>query len=447
MIGSFRRTSHDREIFRLAVPALGALAADPLVSLVDTAFVGRLGAESLAGVAVAAAIFAVVFAVFNFLEYAVTPHIASAIGAGRPDDAGRAAGAAFVIGAISGVTAAVVLLLAGDTLLGVFGAEPSVLDEASTYLSIRSLGLPAVMIVMVAHGVFRGYQDTRTPLLVTLGLNLVNVILDPLLIFGLDWGVAGAATATVVAQWTGALWFLALVGVTRRRRMAVRFAGFGRDILRPLLGAGGRLVFRNAALLAALTVSTVVAARVGTVAVAAHQIALQVWVFLALVLDALAIAGQAMVGKAIGADAADGRPIANRLLGLGLLFGLLLAAGLAVVRPWIGGWFTGDAAVVAALGSIYVFVIVLQPLNALVFVWDGVAIGASAFRLLAWSTFAAAVTALLVMGGARAAGLGLAAVWWGMTALMLVRAGTLAWWHRTGPLSAAPGPSRGSRGG
>jgi MATE family multidrug resistance protein len=446
MIPAFHRSRHDREIFRLAVPALGALAADPLVSLVDTAFVGRLGAESLAAVAVASALFAVAFAVFNFLEYAVTPLVANAIGAGRRREAGEAAGAAFVMAGVSGVVAAIVLLVFGETLLGVFGSRPAVLDLAHTYLAIRLFALPAVLTVMVGHGVFRGYQDTRTPLLVTIGLNVVNLVLDPILIFGLGWGVAGAATATVIAQWAGALWFLALVAGFRREAMGVRLGGIGGEVFKPLLSAGGRLIFRNASLLAAITVSTAVASRVGTAAVAAHQIAIQLWVFLALVLDALAIAGQAMVGKAIGAGTGGAREISNRLLALSLLLGLLLAAVLAVAAPWLGGWFTSDAAVIGALGSIYAFVIVAQPLNALVFVWDGVAIGAGAFALLAWSTFAASVTALLVMAAGRGLGLGLPAVWIGMTALMLVRAGALLRWYERGPLAAERGPSPASRG-
>ncbi|RPI22387.1 MAG: MATE family efflux transporter, partial [Actinobacteria bacterium] len=244
--GAFRPGPFDREIFRLAIPALGALAADPLVSLVDTAFVGRLGAEPLAGVAIAAALFAIVFAVFNFLEYAVTPLVATAIGAGRRREAGAASAMAFVLGGVSGVLAAFVLFLSGGALIGLFGADPAVTEQAHTYLYIRLWALPAVMIVMVGHGVFRGYQDTRTPLVVTLGLNVINLVLDPILIFGLDMGVAGAATATVIAQCAGALWFLAIVFWAQRRAMHVAFSGSSQPVLRLLLAAGGRLILRNA---------------------------------------------------------------------------------------------------------------------------------------------------------------------------------------------------------
>ena len=188
MIHAFRRTPYDREILRIGVPALGALAAGPLVSLIDTAFVGRLGATALASVAIASAIFLAVFAVFNFLEYAVTPLVARAIGAGDRNEAGRFTVAALGISTIAGLLAAVALIVFSEPLLRAFGASNDVLEGATTYLRIRSLGIPALLVILVGHGAFRGYQDTRTPLVVTLGLNVVNLVLDPILIFGLDWG-------------------------------------------------------------------------------------------------------------------------------------------------------------------------------------------------------------------------------------------------------------------
>ena len=193
MIAGFRRTPYDREIIRIGLPALGALAADPLVSLVDTAFIGRLGAEALASVAIASAVFVAIFAVFNVFEYAVTPLVAQSIGAGDRSDAGRFTVAALAISVVAGFVAAAGLVLFAEPLLGLFGATSRVLDGAVTYVTIRALGLPALLIVLVGHGAFRGYQDTRTPLVVTLGLNVVNLVLDPLLIFGAGWGIAGAA--------------------------------------------------------------------------------------------------------------------------------------------------------------------------------------------------------------------------------------------------------------
>ncbi len=430
MIEAFRRSPYDREIIRIGLPALGALAADPLVSLVDTAFIGRLGAVALAAVAIASAIYVAIFAVFNFLEYAVTPLIAQSIGAGDRAEAGRFTVAALAVSVAGGVIAAVGLVIFSEPLLRAFGANPEVLESATVYLRIRALAVPALLVILVGHGAFRGYQDTRTPLIVTLGLNAVNLVLDPILIFGLGWGIAGAAWATVVAQWFGAAWFAVLFFGTRRDELAISFGRPQRRAVGLLAGAGKALILRNASLLAALTAATVVAARIGTAAVAAHQVAMQLWLFMALVIDAFAIAGQAIVGKELGAgDRSTARAVSNRLLALGASLGVLLAVGLAALSPWLGSWFTTDAAVVAAFGVILPFLILMQPLNGLVFVWDGIAIGAAAFTYLAWSTTAAGVTAIALLVAVNAYGWGLAGVWSAIVALMLVRATTLWWWY------------------
>ena len=430
MIQALRRSPYDREILRIGLPALGALAADPLVSLVDTAFIGRLGAVALAAVAIASAIYVAVFAVFNFLEYAVTPLIAQSIGAGDRDEAGRFTVAALAISVVGGVVAAVGLIVFSEPLLRAFGAGTDVLESATTYLRIRALGVPSLLVILVGHGAFRGYQDTRTPLVVTLGLNAVNLVLDPILIFGLNWGVAGAAWATVVAQWFGGAWFVILFFWTRRAELAIGFGRPQRSAIGALAGAGKALILRNASLLAALTVATVVAARVGTVSVAAHQIAMQLWIFMALVIDAFAIAGQAIVGKELGADnPAVARAVSNRLLALGVSFGVLLAFLLSLVSRWLGSWFTSDEAVLVAFASILPILIVMQPINGIVFVWDGIAIGAAAFSFLAWSTLVAAAAAIGFLLVVIPLGWGLVGVWTGIVVLMLVRAMTLWWWY------------------
>jgi MATE family multidrug resistance protein len=442
MIEAFRRTPYDREIIRIGLPALGALAAGPLVSLIDTAFVGRLGATALASVAIASAIYLAVFAIFNFLEYAVTPLVAQSVGAGDRSEAGRFTVAALAISAVAGVMAAFGLIVLGEPLLRAFGAESDVLEGAATYLRIRALGVPALLVILVGHGAFRGYQDTRTPLVVTLGLNVVNLVLDPILIFGLGWGIAGAAWATVTAQWFGAAWFLVIFFWTRRKDLGIGFGRPQRRALGSLFGAGKAMVLRNASLLAALTAATMVAARVGTASVAAHQIAIQLWIFLALVIDALAIAGQAIVGKEIGAGSrVIARAVSNRLLALGLLFGILLAAALGVISPWLASWFTSDEAVVLEFASILPILIVMQPINGLVFVWDGIAIGASAFGFLAGSTLAAGVAAIGLLLAVIPLGWGLVGVWAAIVVLMLVRATTLWWWYSNRFATNEPDPS------
>ena len=430
-----RRSRFDSEIFRLGAPALGALAADPLVSLVDTAFVGRLGAEALGSLAVAVAVFGGAFFLFNFLAYGTTPLVARALGRGDRDEAGRVAMAAAALGIVLGIGAALVLVPAARGVLGLMGASDATLPGAETYLSIRALALPAVMVVLVGHGVFRGYQDTRTPFVVTVGLNLVNLVLDPIFIFGLDAGLAGAAWATVVAQWCGAIWF----GVVLWRRRAVLNLAWqipARRDVGLLLRAGRALVVRTMALLGVLTLATAIAARIDTASVAAHQVMFQMWLFLALVLDALAIAGQAMIGKTLVIDRAEAAAISRRLLVLGLWAGAGLGLLLAVVAPWVPGWFTDDDAVVRALRSVYPFLFLMQPLNALVFVWDGIVMGATDFSYLARSVAASGVVAAAVLLAVLPLGWSLIGVWWAVTVLMLGRGATLLWWQRRGPLAS-----------
>lgn len=427
------RRTLDREIFRLAVPALGALAADPLVTLVDTAFVGRIGAEELAALGVAGALFAIAFTIFNFLAYGTTPLVASALGAADEERAAATTGAAVRLALIAGVGATLAVVVLARPLLEIMGANPDVLDAALPYLRIRALALPAVLLIMVGHGVFRGHLDTRTPLVVTLAFNAVNIVLDPLFIFGFGWGLPGAAWATLIAQWSGALVFVWLMFVASGN--PIRVGGADRASMRPLMSAGGALIVRTVALIGVLTVTTAVAARLGTVPLAAHQVAVNVWVFFALVVDALAIAGQSLVGKALGAtDVAGARTVANRLLWFGFLFGVMLGAGIWLLRETIPGWLTDESEVVATVVSLMPFVAVMQPLNALVFVWDGVAIGASDFRFLAGLMVVAAVGAAIGLVVLGVVGRTLIGLWWVITGWMFVRAAGFVWWHQRGPL-------------
>ncbi len=427
-------TRYDREILSLALPALGALAADPLVSMVDTVFVGRLGTVPLAALGVNTSVFAFAFVVFNFLAYGTTPRVAREVGKGNRVGAGRLAIEAIVLAGVLGVGALVALQLFAGPILTVMGATGDLREPSLAYLRIRAFAGPALLLIMAAHGIFRGYQDTRTPLLVTLGLNGVNVILDPLFIFGFGWGLEGAAWATVAAQWIGAVWFLHLLLVSRREELGIPLAlPLPRDVL-PFLRIGGELAIRTLSLIATLTLATAVAARVGTVSVAAHQVGAQVWIFLALVVDALAVAGQALVAKHRGGEgSASARGIANRLLLWGMAVGVLLAGVLSLFAPYLPRIFTNDPETLAAVATILPFVIWMQPLNALVFVWDGIFIGAEDFRYLAVQMVASGAAAAAVLLLVLPMDWGLAGVWWGIIALMGVRAATLAVRYRTVP--------------
>ena len=419
----------DRRIMALAIPALGALAADPLVSIVDTAFVGRLGVVPLAALGVNTAVFSLAFVVFNFLAYGTTPLVARAVGRGDREAAGALAIHALTLAVIAGVGALVLLQVTARPVLSAMGASGELTDPALLYLRIRACAGPAVLLITAGHGIFRGWQDTRTPLLVTLALNVVNLVLDPLLIFGLGWGLAGAAIAPVIAQWAGALLFVGLILGTRREALGIRLHWPHLRDLAPLVRVGGALLIRTLSLIGTMTLATATATRMGVLAVAAHQVAMQLWLLLALVVDALAVAAQAMIGEA---DAVEARRIARRLLLWAAGVGVLLALAFVLGRPWLPRIFTDDPAAIARVDRLLPFIIFMQPLNALVFVWDGIFMGAGAFRYLAVQMVLSSAVAVVLLLLAAPLGWGLAGVWWAIVALMATRALTLGVWYARG---------------
>ena len=422
-----------RRILALAVPALGALAADPLLSLVDTAFVGRIGPVPLAALGVDAALFSFAFAIFNFLAYATTPLVAQAAGRGDPAEAGRVVQRALTLAVLIGVVAMVVLVAGGSLFVRLMQAGPEVVDPAVAYLRLRAFAVPALLIITAGHGAYRGFQNTRTPLYITLAVNGLNAVLDPLLIFGAGLGLEGAAIATVIAQWIGAGVFLLLL-----RRQGVRQGWPGTvprlGELRPFLAIGGVLIFRTLMLVSALAAATAAAARTGTIEVAAHQIVLQLWFLLAMIIDALAIAAQAMVGDLVGRNRPDAaRALSDRLLRWGLGLGIGLAVLFMAIRPWVGSWFSPDQLVVDAVDIAVPIAALMQPVAALVFVLDGVFLGVLAIRLLAGSTTAGFLA--MIGGLALTLGLdwGLAGVWWSVTAMVVTRGLVLGWAYRGWP--------------
>lgn len=418
----------DAAILALAVPALGALAADPLVSLVDTAFVGRLGATPLAALGVNTSLFSLVFVLFNFLAYGTTPLVGRALGGGDRAGAGRVVAQALTLAVAAGAVSLTILQLAAVPLLHAMGADNGLLRPALTYLRIRAVAGPALLVIEAGNGAFRGFLDTRTPLVITVGLNLVNLALDPLLIFGFGWGLAGAAIATLTAQWLGAAGFLAAL-MARRRDAFVLPPGLPRPReLLPFLRIGGEMLLRTGSLVGSQALATAVAARVGVPQVAAHQVAAQLWTFLALTVDALAVAGQGLVatyrGEGRGSDA---RAVSDRLLLLGLGVGTALGLGFWALGPWLPRLFTSDAGVLAYVRGVYPFVVAMQPLNAVVFVWDGIFMGAEAFGFLAWAMMLSAGAAAVVLLLVVPLGWGLTGVWWGLVTLIVARGLTQGW--------------------
>ena len=412
--------ARDREIVGLALPAMAALAADPLLSLVDTALVGRLGAVPLAALGVNVAVFTLAFFGFNFLTYGTTAEVARLRGAGRPQDASTHALQALWLAVALGVATTVVLEVSAPLLLTVMGASDEVADAALVYLRIRALASVPVLVVLVGHGAFRGCKDMRTPLWIAAVVNGINAVLSWVLIYPVGLGIAGAAWGTMIAQTIGAAAFLVL----GRRRFAPSSFRVEPAAMRRIAGISRDLFLRTAALLTGLLISTAAAARMGTVTVAAHQVARELWTMLALVQDGFAIAGQAMIATALGAGrATEARDMAWRLLGWGTGFGFVVGIGYLALAGPLPRVFTTDPAVLAALGSVWAVVAALQPLGGVVFVLDGILMGAGDFRFLLWSTALASLGALVpICLLALRFGWGLPGIWAGMAALMAVRA-------------------------
>jgi putative MATE family efflux protein len=418
------RRRHDREIFALAVPAFGALVAEPLFVMVDSAIVGHLGTPQLAGLGIAAALLATGVSVFVFLAYATTAAVARRVGAGDLPSAIRQGMDGIWLALLLGLAVIAVTLPTAPWLVEVFGASDTAAPYATTYLRVSSLGIPAMLIVLAATGVLRGLQDTRTPLYVAIAGFTANAVLNVVLVYGAGLGIAGSAWGTVIAQVGMAVAYLfVVVRGARRHGASLRPDAAG---IRASAQAGAPLLVRTLSLRAVLMIATGVAARLGDAEVAAHQIILSLWSLMAFALDAIAIAGQAIIGRYLGAGDAEGaRRVCRRMVEWGIASGLLLGALIVLARPLFIPLFTDDQTVRDTLLPALLVVALSQPIAGVVFVLDGVLMGAGDGPYLA----AAMVVTLVVFAPVAllvpAFGGGLTALWWAMGLMMLVRMVTL----------------------
>ena len=376
------RRSTAKAIRALAIPAFGALIAEPLFLLADSAIVGHLGVPQLAGVGLAATVLQTVVGLMVFLAYSTTPAVARLLGAGRHAQALAVGRDGLWLAAILGVVLSALGILAGGPLLAAMGAQGEVLKYAHEYFLISLAGIPAMLLVMAAMGVLRGLQDTKTPLIVAAAGFGLNIVMNFVLVYGFHFSVGGAAAGTVIAQWGMAAVYLVIVA------RAARLHGVG---LRPdwrgvktVSQVGSWLMLRTLSLRAAILVTVVVITAQGPVNLAAHQLAMTIFSFLAFALDALAIAAQALIGKELGAgNVAQVRRLTKTMTRWGLGFGVLTGVGLAAVSGVVGWIFTTDSSVHAALAAALLVMAVGQPLAGYVFVLDGVLIGAGDARYLA----------------------------------------------------------------
>jgi putative MATE family efflux protein len=425
------RRRHDREIVALAVPAFGALVAEPLFVLADSAIVGHLGTAQLAGLGVASALLTTAVSIFVFLAYATTAAVARRVGAGDLGAAIRQGMDGIWLALLLGCGVIAVVMPTAPDLIGLFGASDTAAPYAVTYLRISSLGIPAMLIVLAATGVLRGLQDTKTPLRVAVAGFVANAILNVLLVYGAGFGIAGSAWGTVIAQCgMAAVYLVVVVRGARRHGASLRPDAAG---IRASAQAGVPLLVRTLSLRAILMIATAVAARLGDTDVAAHQIVLSLWTLLAFAMDAIAIAGQAIIGRYLGAgDAKGAREACRRMVEWGIASGLALGLLVVLARPLLLPLFTSDSAVRDAAFPALIVIAVSQPLCGVVFVLDGVLMGAGDGPYLAWAMLATLAVftpaALLVptVGG------GLLALWGAMTLMMAVRLLTLWWRARSG---------------
>jgi putative MATE family efflux protein len=412
------RSPYDREILGLALPALGALAAGPLYTLVDTAIVGHLGVRQLAGLALAGTLLTAVVQVADFLSYGATAQVARLHGAGATEDVGEVVAQAIWLSLAVGVLSLLVVLIAGSPLLTLLGRGAGVHAQAERYLLIVACGLPAQLLALAAEGCLRGLGDLRSPLRILVAANAANVVLEVALVYGAGLGLTGSALGTLVAQLGMGVAFarrLLAVPGARRRPLLAR--------MRPLLRTGGHITVRTVSLLGAFTLASAEAAGLGAADLAAHQIAFELFLFIALVLDAIAIAGQILVARLLGGDDAEGAwAAALRMVGWalagGLLFGLVLLA-LADVGPRL---FTDSARVLGLSHPVWRLLALMQPLAAVVFALDGILIGAGDTRYLA----AAMALAFAVFAPLALQAGSLSALWWALNALIFARLLTLA---------------------
>ena len=412
------RRQLDRRIIALAIPALGTLAIEPLYVLVDTAIVGRLGTPQLGGLAIATTILLTVISMTASLEYGVTPDVAFAHGAGRSAEARDVATAALRLAVMIGVPMGAAVAAAAHPLVWLLGGRGDVLGYAVLYLRISCVGLPFVLVTYVGHGVMRGVNDLRKPLRIVLIANVVNLVLEIVAVYWLHLGVAGSAWSTVIVQMGAAMMFLR---VLRPHRGGSRPTP---ERMKKLLRSGVHFAVRSIAMFAVWNTATAVAAHVDTPTLAAHQVLTQLFMFLALMLDALAIPAQSLVAGALGADDTNQALLVGRTSNrLSLWCAVLLAAVLAALSPLLPHVFSADPAVHSRLTAGLLILAVMQFPGAIAFAFDGALIGAHDERWLARQAVINLVGfAPLAIATLLVPRLGLAGLWGAQLSWMTLRA-------------------------
>lgn len=421
------------------MPALATLLAEPLYVLTDTAIVGHLGTDQLAGLAIASTVLLTGYAVFVFLAYGTTAAVARLTGADRHVEAAETAVQASWLALALGAIMLSVGGVWGHRVLVLLGGSGEVLEHAWVYLRISLLGVPALLLTLAGTGYLRGLQDMRIPLVVTMVGVAINLLVEVVLIFGLGHGIGASALASVIAQWCVALTFLVFIA-RDVGRLSVRLRPVPRGILSQLR-VGTDLLIRTISLRASLLVATAVAAGMGATVLAAHQITFEVWNFLAMVLDSVAIAAQALMGRLLGGGRRDEAIwVGRRMMWWAGVIGVGAAVVVAASSPVLGHLFSADRAVITTTSSLLLVAAACQPVNSLAFTLDGILIGAGDTSFLAVSMAVASAVFIALALTVGATHLGIVWLWVALGVLMGIRAATLGvrfhsgTWARTGPV-------------
>jgi putative MATE family efflux protein len=411
------RSPHDREIVRLALPALGALAAEPLYVLADTAIVGHLGRPQIAALGLAGTVLAGGFTIFNFLTYGTTAVVARASGAGREDEAARLAAQALWASLGIGLALLVGCELVAAPLLRGLGGHGRSGHFALLYFRIAAAGLPAALVALAGQGYLRGVSNLRRPLEIVVAANVANLVLELLFVYGLGWSIAGSAAGTALAQaGMGAAFVVELLRPYPPSRLP------SLREMKPLFRIGRQIFVRTAALYASFLVAASVLARMGDAQIGAHQIAYQLFLLLSLLLDAVAIAGQVIVGRMLGGGDADGaHAAAVRMIAWSVVIGTAFAVVLAPLAHTLPRAFTDDPRVLHQAALLWPFLAAMQPLGGAVFALDGILIGAGDTRFLMWSMLAASALFVLLAALALSFGWGVIGVWAALDVLIAAR--------------------------
>lgn len=408
-----KKTSLNRQVLALALPALGSLIAEPVLRMADSILVGHVGTPDLAGLAIGSTVLTLVVGICVFLAYTTTAVTGRAMGAGKRAEGLRLGIQGMWLGALLGAALAIVLIVFAPQIIGLFEAEPQVASLARRYLTVSAPGLVAMLSVLAANGVLRGLLDTRTPLLVTTSAAILNVPVSAFLIFGCSLGVAGAGAGTAICQFFMAIW-LWIVVVKKLRAEGVS----ARPDLQLIFRSGMHglpLVLRSLFLQAAIVVTTWQATRLGAVTLAGYQILKTLWTLAAFGLDALAIAAQALLANALGeGEERKTRVLIVQLNRWALGFGTLIGLVFAATSGFLPHLFTGDPELLAVCVPGIIVVGFMQPLAALTYVYDGYLIGADDTKYLAKAmaiVFAIYLPAVLLVGLLPEGAWGLAGLW------------------------------------